>query len=214
MTTTMAESMTDHDAHPNPAQVRRGRRMALLLFAVGFGPMVLATVMFYTGWLNPSGHSNHGTLILPPQPVAELHLTGADGRPLAQRFGPQTANTQWLMVVVAGQCGGDCQDLLYLVRQVNIALGKNANRVGRAAYLGQLPVDLAERWDQDYRSIERLAVVDAERPQWPENVDPAAAPAVLLIDPLGNVMMQYDSDNSGEDLLKDLKHLLKLSQIG
>ena len=62
MTSTTAEHSTRDDA-PTPAQVRRGRRTALLLFALGFGPMILATVMFYTGWLNPDGYSNQGQAV-------------------------------------------------------------------------------------------------------------------------------------------------------
>ena len=49
---------------PTPAQVRRGRRTALLLFAVGFGPLILATVMYYTGWLNPEGISSNGNAVV------------------------------------------------------------------------------------------------------------------------------------------------------
>lgn len=214
VTKTATDPMNGDTTQPSPGQVRRGRRMALLLIAVGFGPMLLATVMYYTGWFNPGGHTNHGRLVQPPVPVAELYLTGADGRPLAQRFAPQLADSQWLMMVVAEQCGGDCEQLLYRVRQVNIALGKNAPRVGRAAWLGQVPAGLAGRWDREYGAMERLAGDGKGAPQWPVGVDPATAPAILLIDPLGNVMMHYGSDNSGEDLLKDLKHLLKLSRIG
>ena len=41
MTDTIAQQQ---EAEPTPDQVRRGRRTALLLFAIGFGPMILATV--------------------------------------------------------------------------------------------------------------------------------------------------------------------------
>ena len=78
----------DPDDNVSPEQVRRGRRTALLLFAIGFGPMIFATIMYYTGWLNPAGNSNNGELIQPPAPLAQMQLQGASGNPLVDRFGP------------------------------------------------------------------------------------------------------------------------------
>lgn len=213
MTMITADSVSGSDG-PTPAQVRRGRRTALLLFAVGFGPMILATVMYYTGWLNPAGHTNEGVLIKPVVPVQELQLMGADGQPLADRFGPDAADPQWQMIVVAGACGEGCEQLLFRTRQVNIALGKNAPRVSRAAYLESVPATLESRWSSDYGRMERLQPLPETSPAWPEGVGPEQAPGILVVDPMGNVMMRYDSRHTGKQMLEDLKHLLKLSQVG
>ena len=105
MTTTMADRAPEQRSDgPTPQQVRRGRRTALLLFAVGFGPMVFATIMFYTGWLNPAGHTNNGELIQPVAPVADLHFETSTGTPLAERFGPEQGNAEWMMLVVSADC--------------------------------------------------------------------------------------------------------------
>lgn len=213
MTTTTADSMTRRDT-PSPEQVRRGRRTALLLFAVGFGPMVLATIMFYTGWLNPAGHSNQGELLQPVVPVQTLNLETRSGEPLAARFGADKVDPKWLMLVAAGTCAEDCEQLLYLTRQVNIALGKNAPRVSRAAWLGSAPASLEARWDEEYRLMERLQVAPETTPVWPGGINPAVEPRILLVDPFGNVMMHFGAEHTGKQMLKDLKHLLKLSQIG
>lgn len=202
----------NRNQQPDPDQVKRGRRMALLLFAIGFGPMIFATAMYYTGWFNPAQRSNHGELVTPAVPVAELNLSRADGDPLESRFGPELEDPEWLMLVVAERCGDNCEQLLYLARQVNVALGKNANRVSRAAWLESLPDDLAARWDSEYPAMERLSHGGGR--SWPEAVDPAQGPRLLLVDPFGNIMMQFDQDNTGKEILEDLKHLLKLSQIG
>ncbi len=214
MTTTMANRASDDNDGPTPDQVRRGRRTALLLFAIGFGPMVFATIMFYTGWLNPSGHSNNGTLIDPVVPVQALNLETQSGKPLADRFGPEQAEPQWLLLVASGDCNAACEELLYLARQVNIALGKNASRVARAAVLGSVPADLDARWQTDYRLMERLVPASGQTPAWPEGINPKSEPRILLVDPFGNLMMHYGTGHTGKELLKDLKHLLKISQIG
>lgn len=216
MTMTMANRISDQEQNdgPTPEQVRRGRRTALLLFALGFGPIIVATIMFYTGWLNPAGHTNNGVLVEPVVPVSTLHLQSATGDPLADRFGPDVVDPNWMMIVTAGECGSQCEKLLYLARQVNIALGKNANRVSRAAVLGSVPPDLQARWPEEYGSMEVLVPSAGTQPAWPAGVDPGSAPRVLLVDPFGNVMMHYGAEHTGKDMLEDLKQLLKLSQIG
>lgn len=214
MTTTMANQASDDNNGPSPEQVRRGRRTALLLFAIGFGPMVFATIMFYTGWLNPAGHTNNGTLIQPVVSVKTLNLETSAGKPLADRFGPDEVEPEWLLLVAAGECASECEELLYLARQVNIALGKNANRVSRAAVLGSVPAELEARWQKEYSLMERLVPARGATPVWPKGIDPQSQPRILLVDPFGNLMMHYGSDNTGKELLKDLKHLLKISQIG
>ncbi len=211
--------MTDSTAQqqetePTREQVRRGRRTALLLFAIGFGPMIFATIMYYTGWLHPETRSNHGDLIEPAVSVAELNLVDSDGSPLENRFGPQLQEPKWRMIVTAQTCGESCEELLYLARQVNIALGKNANRVGRAAWLGEVPSSLQQRWSDEYGSMERLRLATGASQSWPEGVDPSQSPRILLVDPFGNVMMHYGNEHTGKEMLEDLKHLMKLSQIG
>ncbi|MFV8572215.1 hypothetical protein ACNQ6O_13495 [Marinobacter sp. SBS5] len=213
MTTTTADSVSGRDA-PSAEQVRRGRRTAILLFAVGFGPMVLATIMFYTGWLNPAGITNSGELLQPVVSVQTLNLETVSGEPLAERFGVEKVDPQWLMLVAAGNCTEACEKLLYLARQVNIALGKNAPRVSRAAWLGTTPAALEARWNEEYQRMERLQQVPGTTPVWPEGVNPDTEARILLIDPFGNVMMHYGAEHTGKQMLKDLKQLLKLSQIG
>jgi len=203
-------SENDQDAF-SPERVKRGRRMALLLFAIGFGPMIVATVMYYTGWMNPDGYSNNGTLVQPPVSIAELQLRGADGSPLADRFGPELEEPEWMMVVVAKDCGAVCEDLLYRTRQVNIAMGKNASRINRSAWLGGISDDLDQRWSDEYSLMEKLSLPAESEPSWPGDVDPEREPRILVIDPFGNIIMHYGSEHTGKEMLGDLKHLLKLS---
>jgi hypothetical protein len=216
MTTADSMNRNNEEDNPNvsPEQVRRGRRMALLLFAIGFGPMVLATIMYYTGWMNPTALSNNGVLLQPPVPVADLQLQGADGAPLEDRFGPELEEPEWMLMVVADDCGSACEDLLYLTRQVNIALGKNANRVNRSAWLGNVSDDLAARWSSEYSSMETLELTAGAEPSWPPGVNPDTQPRILVVDPFGNIVMHYGSEHTGKQMLEDLKQLLKLSQIG
>lgn len=218
MTTTGAQQ-NPQVASPSPKpmtqqQIHKGRRMALLLLAVGFGPILLATVMFYSGWLNPVAHTNKGTLVTPVLALSNLQLETEQGLPLAGRFGPSQTSAKWLLLVVADDCTEACQQLLYTTRQTNIALGKYATRVSRGAALKTLPPALTQRWLADFDRMERFNPQPGQTPAWPPGVEPAQAPQLLVVDPLGNVMMRYPAGVAGGDVLDDLKHLLKISRIG
>lgn len=205
----MAET-EQHKSEPTPEQTRRGRRIAFLLFAVGFGPMIIATIMFYTGWMNPEGRSNNGILVQPPVAVSQFNLVNAEGQPLADRFGPQKEEATWMMLVVSGGiCGDACQQQVYLARQVNTALGKNQDRMQRAAYLEQPPKDLS-----GYPDMPLLQIGNGKSPRWPGNVDIERTPQIYVIDPFGNIMMRYGPGHTGKAMLEDLKHLMKISHIG
>lgn len=188
---------------------RRGRRVALLMFAIGFGPLLIASMMYYTGWMNPSGTTNNGVLIEPALPVGELRLTESDGQPLEARFGPDVPEPSWLMLIAATDCQSACERLLYLARQVNTALGKNQDRLERAAWLQRPPEDLS-----DYPDMPLLESTAPDPTTWPGDINLKKTPQIYLVDPFGNILMRYGAEHSGKAMLEDLKQLMKLSQIG
>jgi hypothetical protein len=126
-----------------------------------------------------------------------------------------TADEQrWQLLVTAPQaCAADCQQLVYLARQLQIGLGRDASRASHALASAQ-PVDAAyvarlQRSNTRNCSVTpwtcRLihrgpratggATVD-HRP--PRQSGAALRPGVV----------------KGKDVLNDLRHLLKLSNIG
>lgn len=195
----------------------RGRRMAWLLFGVGFGPMLIATLMYYSGFGIPSGRVNHGELIAPAQmQIQDSGLQLANGQPLASQFGPQVKGAKWMLLVIAPDCDSACADLLHLTRQVQIALGRDADRVHRAL------------WQQDSKMqaiaddpglLQVALQATGKTTALPgETGEAAGQMRLLLIDPLGNLVLRYSASSlgkaQGKGLLQDLQRLLKLSNIG
>lgn len=129
-------------AIPMPERPRRARGRLQLLAIIGLvvGPMLLASAMYKWNFWVPQGRSYSGALIGNGQTPADL---GVQGR---------SQGEQWQLLVTApGTCGEDCQQLVYLARQVNIALGREASRAGHAlAASGELPADFANLVRQDY----------------------------------------------------------------
>ncbi len=122
-------------AIPMPERPRRARGRLQLLAIIGLvvGPMLLASAMYKWNFWVPQGRSYSGALIGNGQTPADL---GVQGR---------SQGEQWQLLVTApGTCGEDCQQLVYLARQINIALGREASRAGHAlAASGELPADFA-----------------------------------------------------------------------
>jgi len=58
----------------------------------------------------------------------------------------------------------------------------------------------------------QLQVLNLESPEMKAQL--LHAGDVLLVDPNGNIMMRYDDQATSKGMLKDVKKLLKLSNIG
>jgi len=185
---------------PEPAlglKRRRGRLQLLAILLVVVGPMVLATFMYKFQFWVPSTRVYHGELIGNGQSRADLGVVSADRR--------------WqLLVTSPGECAADCQQLVYLARQLQIGLGRDASRASHAlASAVSQGSEYEARLAAEYPRLQRLGLdVNKYRP-----FDRGAA-QLWIVDPHGNLVLRYGSDVNGKDLLQDLRLLLKLSNIG
>lgn len=177
----------------------RGRWQLLGLLAIVIGPILLATAMYEWRFWVPQDRNYHGELL-------------ADGRTLADLGVAGPVEAKWVLLVTAPQaCDGDCRQLLYLARQIQIGLNRDVGRASHA-FAGSQPLDA----DHD-------AMLKREYPQLGRHtLDPSLyreltgddAPALWIVDPLGNLVLRYRGGVNGREVLEDLRLLLKLSQIG
>lgn len=192
--------------------------MLLLLASLFFGPLLLASIWFDHAdrWPLPEQRANHGQLISPPQPLAGLQLQDLQGRPLAG----DSWQGRWLLVYPGPPtCDAECENLLYQIRQVRTALGKETERVQRIYLLAEVPRDPA-RLEALHRLHPDLLLAVLASPETVAQFPEAAATALwsgqqlYVVDPLGNLMMRYGATQEPKDILTDLKRLLRLSRIG
>lgn len=191
-----------------PANIRRGRRFALLLFGIGLAPFLLATLMYYTGWGIPSGRVNHGSLLQPPVAVAAMGLTRGDGQPLSSLFSDSREQRRWLLLIMAPGCDAGCEHMLFVTHQIQVALGKDAGRLRRALWSRQGPVNA-----DGHPGLLKLRAAPGPA-LWPGLQGSATGMQLYLVDPHGNVILRYPGDTKGKPVLEDLKRLMKLSRIG
>lgn len=185
-----------------PRRRGRGRWQLIGLLAVVIGPMLLASAMYRWQFWVPQGRSYHGELIATGQTPADLGVAGNWGDAADDEPG------RWqLLVTSADDCAAECRELVYLARQIHIGLNREAGRAGHAlAHGAALPADYDAELRVGYPQLQRLTL-DAER--YPET-----GAQLWIVDPHGNLVLRYGAGSDGKQVLEDLRHLLKISQIG
>lgn len=200
----------------DPKIIRRNRFYGtLIIFAIA-APMVLAYIMFHTGWGVSGNTTNKGVLITPPQEIQKLVLT-ENSENLSELY-QSSSDKKWrLLVPVVNDCidsDSDCAKNLYLTRQVHIRLAEKSYRVERIfLMLENIDQTLLTTWETQHPSVRYASTSATNFSDWLENqnISNELENNYYLIDQGGLAMMHYNVNHSGQDLLDDIKKLLKFS---
>lgn len=160
-------------------------------------PIIGAKLVLDQNWYQGAA-TNQGVMLVPPVELGELKQRLPEG---------------WVVLLPqSGACDAACQQGLYAINQLDVALGKESGRVS--------PVFLtatADNYDLTNTPVVQ-AVTDTELSQTFAGL-PAAQ--IYIIDPLGNVILHYPLHQDEEamrmeakNVLSDLRKLLKLSRVG
>jgi cytochrome oxidase Cu insertion factor (SCO1/SenC/PrrC family) len=182
-------------------------RSKLLLLLGVFALPVLAAYLAYFGW-RPAGHTNYGDL-LKVVPLTQTAGEALDGAP----FDLAALRGKWVMVHVGpARCDAACAHQLYLMRQTRITQGKDQSRIERLWVLTGTGMP-------DAALLQAHPGLHVWRPrdaafvgQFPAGQNPGAH--IYMVDPLGNLMLRFPAQPDPRRMMKDLKLLLKASQIG
>jgi len=189
-------------------QPQRSNTTLWLLLASFLVPAMIAYAYYFFGD-KPSVASN-GELINPVIDIGEFNLKNETGQLLSN----DELTPKWRMYYfVSSSCDSQCQQDLYNIRQMNIALGKNKDRVQHVIVHLEKPANefnqliktehqQAIRLFTKVENITRLSEQDVK------------SKSIFLVDPLGNVMMKFGNELTPKLILKDINKLLKISRIG
>ena len=181
-------------------------RAKFLALAALFAAPIVASIVAYNV-IEPRATANFGELLLPPVQVSAQPLQAFAGG----IFEFRGLAGKWVLVASdSGDCAGACRDKLATMRQVRLALGRNAGRVERVFVVDDLrrpdPALLEEF------SGTRVALTPTGLMLPPGAGNDRAH--VYLVDPRGNVMLRWPAGADRKRMLGDLQRLLKASQIG
>jgi hypothetical protein len=196
------------------AATKRGRIQMILLFLVCAAPVIVSYFTFYV--IKPTGgNTKIGELVYPVQsaPIDSIDAS---------------LQGKWTMLIArpSAECkvGKDeCVNLLYLMRQVRIAMGRESQRVQLVWLVtdqGDIDPEIAKAYDLEvagftFVRMPKDATKKNEVEKWLE-LDGKKS-AIHLLDPRADRMMRFDTDKEVPDfkrVSKDLGKLLKWNATG
>jgi len=199
--------------------VKRSRAPLVWLLIVSVAPVIAAFVLYYNPQWHPQGKVNYGALVEPqrPMPAAnDLPLTTLDGVP----YDLNQLKGQWLLVSAdEAACPESCAKKLYVVRNTHAMTGKNVKRLNRVWFITD-DAPVPETVLEAYKGMIMLRVKpeDLEKflstTQGHASAQAALAEPIWIIDPLGNLILQYPKDPDPLKVRKDIGKLLHNSRIG
>lgn len=202
----------------SPEQIRKQNQRTIILLVVAFLLPVVSAYIVFKNMDHGIQTRNNGALVVPARPLDKIKLTTADH----SAFTIEQLRGNWHLVYIGqGPCDQPCLDSLSKMHQTRLAQGKDMSRV-RLLYIAadMPPAGVAEKLGKDYA---HLSVITGDKAAMDDVVklfQTEGTPAVMaghriyMIDPLGNLMMQYSREVRLIGVIKDLEHLLKISQIG
>lgn len=183
-----------------------GRIQLFLLSLVFFGPLILATWLYFSGGgFRPEGRTNHGQLLEPIVSIADA---------LPDSAIQEHSDGRWLLVYANdGACEAPCERALLTLRQSRLMLGNDMDRLLRVFLHGETAPDTVFIASQHAGLI---TLTDNRLSSLLEKKRPAdlATGGYFLVDPLGNLVMYFKPDIDPGDMVEDIEHLLELSRIG
>ncbi|MHB1332254.1 MAG: SCO family protein [Sulfuriferula sp.] len=190
----------------SPPENKISRIKLLLLFALFVLPVMASYVAYY--FWTPSGKTSNYGKLLPVKMLTGVTGVQADGAP----FSLDQLKGKWVMVAFdSGKCDEYCREKLYTMRQVRTAQGAERDRVQRLWLVTDNVAPAAELMT-DYMGTVVATTGQSVREKFPANG--RIEDYIYLVDPLGNLMLRFPKNPNPSGMIKDIKHLLKTSQIG
>ncbi len=182
----------------------RHNRVKLLLLIGLFALPVAASYLAYYVW-QPTARKNYGELV--KQVDVRLSGAGLGGG----NFDAASLKGKWVMVYVGGgECAKPCRELLYFMRQTRMAQGKEMARIERLWLLTDEAVPAPEL--RAYH--DGLHYLKPRLPPARQFAGSETGAYLYMIDPLGHLMMRWPQNPDPSRMIRDIRLLLKASQIG
>ena len=202
-------SMPAPQLQSDARRTRAGRIKMLLVLLVCAAPVAASYFSYFV--LRPQARSNYSSLIQPTRSLPPLPLRKLDGTPVEAA----SLRGQWLLLALGpADCGTDCQQRLYMQRQLREMLGRERDRVDKLWLVtdaAELPPAMRTALAAD-PSLQALRVPRDALAAW---LQPEAGRALeqhlYLVDPMGEWMMRMPADPDPARVKRDLERLLRAS---
>ncbi|MBY7730307.1 hypothetical protein JHW46_08040 [Vibrio splendidus] len=194
-----ALSKTEEETRLLQKRRSKGRLMLIGLILIFALPAIIAKTVLDQHWYT-AGVTNSGELVEPRVTLQDFGIT----LPVAEEG--------WVVGYIAPtECESLCEQQLHYLNQSYLALGKNKERVTALVFVAE---GVSLKGTINKPDLEFLAGGDQLRGEF-------APASIVIIDPLGQLVMEYKSVSEPSQLVSqskgmihDLRKLLKLSRVG
>lgn len=178
----------------------------MILLLVLMGAPIIASYTLYFWEVRPES-VNYGEL-LEVKPLAGNGLNQSNNT----IFRIRDLRGKWALISVdSGKCDEYCRKKLYYMRQVRLIQNTEKDRVERVWLIDDPeapPPEIASEFEGTWRINVKDSDILAQLPATASRHD-----HIYLIDPIGNLMMRFPKNPDPALMAKDIKRLLKVSQL-
>jgi hypothetical protein len=182
-----------------------------ILSAIFLCPIIIAWILYLNINHFNFGTNQHGEFIKPARAVITTPLPlPLTGKSLTPDF---FMGRYTLVYMSTAVCNADCEEALYLTRQVRYAMGQKIESVQRLYLVEGIPSNPAKlAREQADATIANISGPDGSKFIQQFSLDGKSLPDIgkyiYLVDPRGFYVLRYSISGNPEGLLKDLQHLL------
>ncbi|CAB9541795.1 hypothetical protein BROOK1789C_1837 [Bathymodiolus brooksi thiotrophic gill symbiont] len=195
-------------------QTNKNKRTIIIVALMSIIPFMIAWGLTESSTFRlPS--TNRGDLIEPIITTERSELSGMDAFTVKNI---KELSGHWVMLnfISGGICDQLCKDAMHATKQIRLMLNKDLTRVRRALIVmeGKQEASFSSWWEDDLRLLKlqpSKSLLEKIKAYKPEGISNGA---IIIMDPLGNLMMHYGADFDPYAVKGDLKKLLRISQIG
>lgn len=183
-----------------PRGLTAGRRALLLTLLIFLAPVLVGGGLYLFGW-QPARTVNHGQLIQPPQALAINDL--------ADEVRTRAAGKWLLLIAGDNACEAACIALAEHSRAIQVSLNRDMGRLARIVLTAEPTPGL-----RDLQRRQPDLLVTSPPAKWRAAMQAGSRHRFYVVDPAGNLMMQYAPEAEAKGVRADLERLLKHSWIG
>ena len=182
-------------------------RLILLGVALIFIIPILVSwyLVFFTDFKKEDGGTQKGEIISPVIPLGELEVYDMKNDAIS------SISEKWVLVFfVDSECNQFCEDKLYQVRQIRLALGKDRDQVDRL-----LVSKKVQSWEKFSDVFNGQKYINPQSKSYAglikkfDNYPGFDRRGTYLVDPFGFLMMKYKTDANPMGTIKDIERLIK-----
>lgn len=201
----------------------RSKTPLVIILLMSLAPVIGAVLVYFNPEWRPEGSAAYGELVQPQRPMPSpqaLPLTTLDGKP----FDLSSLKGKWIMMAAdGGDCLDACARKLYIVRNTHASQGKHVERLTRVWFItddAAVPQKVLEAYKGTVMVrvnpvvLQQFLLGGAPGSMTPEQARKALSTPMWVIDPLGNLILQYPPVADPELFRKDIRKLIKSSRIG